>query len=98
MKLTQLMKENEERPLSNEVKDIFLKLFLLTTSIKNQWIENQILLKCTETLGGITEEHLKNTTIRETGDWFDKHTVKRNMSELDKLGKQFDKALELVFT
>ena len=46
MKLTQLLKENEERPLSNEVKkDIFLKLFLLTTSIKNQWIENQILPK-----------------------------------------------------
>jgi hypothetical protein len=43
-----------------------------------------------ETLGGITEA-ARTLAIHEGDDWFDKHTIKRNMSELDKLGKQFDK-------
>ena len=43
-----------------------------------------------ETLGGITEA-ARTLAIKEAGDWFDKHTVRRNMNELDKLGKQFDK-------
>ena len=29
--------------------------------------------------------------LGESDDWFDKVTIKRNMSELDKLGKEFDK-------
>ena len=48
------------------------------------------IVKVAETLGGITEA-ARTLAIREGDDWFDKHTVKRNMSELDKLGKQFDK-------
>ena len=44
-----------------------------------------------ETLGGITEA--RTLVLEKKGDWFDKHTVKRNMSELDKLGKQFDKVV-----
>jgi hypothetical protein len=52
------------------------------------------IVQVAETLGGITEA-ARTLAIKESGDWFDKHTVKRNMSELDKLGKQFDKvALE----
>jgi hypothetical protein len=42
------------------------------------------------TLGAIVEA-AKEMTLRESGDWFDSVTVKRNMSELDKLGKSFDK-------
>jgi hypothetical protein len=43
-----------------------------------------------ETLGGITEA-AKTLLLGESDDWFDKVTIKRNMSELDKLGKEFDK-------
>jgi hypothetical protein len=46
------------------------------------------------TLGAIVEA-AKEMTLRESGDWFDNVTVKRNMQELDKMGKSFDKfALE----
>ena len=48
-------------------------------------------MRLPETLGGITEAKSKENTLRESDDWFDKHTVKRNMSELTKLGSQFDK-------
>ena len=43
-----------------------------------------------EVLGGITEA-AKTLLLGESDDWFDKVTIKRNMSELDKLGKEFDK-------
>jgi hypothetical protein len=42
------------------------------------------------TLGAIVEA-AKEMTLRESGDWFDNVTVKRNMQELDKMGKSFDK-------
>jgi hypothetical protein len=42
------------------------------------------------TLGAIVEA-AKEMTLRESGDWFDAVTVKRNMQELDKMGKSFDK-------
>ena len=43
-----------------------------------------------DTLGAIVEA-AKEMTLRESGDWFDAVTVKRNMAELDKMGKSFDK-------
>ena len=44
MKLRDILKESEDRGLTNEVKK-HLKSFLHTTNIKNQWIENLISLK-----------------------------------------------------
>ena len=40
-----------------------------------------------ETLGGITDWMVREHFIqlREADDWFDKHTIKRNMSELTKV-------------
>ena len=94
MKLTQLMKENEERPLSNEVKRHFLEIVSTYNKYQESMDRKSDITQVAETLGGITEA-ARTLAIREAGDWFDKHTVKRNMSELDKLGKQFDKvALE----
>ena len=94
MKLTQLIKENEERPLSNEVKKHFLEIVSTYNKYQESMDRKSDITKVAETLGGITEA-ARTLAIREAGDWFDKHTVKRNMSELDKLGKQFDKvALE----
>ena len=94
MKLTQLMKENEERPLSTEVKRHFLEIVSTYNKYQESMDRKSDLAQVAETLGGITEA-ARTLAIREAGDWFDKHTVKRNMNELDKLGKQFDKvALE----
>jgi hypothetical protein len=94
MKLTQLLKENEQRPLSNEVKKHFLEIVSTYNKYQESMDRKSDIVKVAETLGGITEA-ARTLAIREGDDWFDKHTVKRNMSELDKLGKQFDKvALE----
>jgi len=96
MKLTQLLKENQEqeRPLSNEVKRHFLEIVSTYNKYQESLDRKSDIIEIAETLGGITEA-ARTLAIRESGDWFDKHTVKRNMSELDKLGKQFDKvALE----
>jgi len=94
MKLTQLIKENEERPLSLEVKKHFLEIVSTYNKYQESMDRKSDLSQIAETLGGITEA-ARTLAIKEAGDWFDKHTVKRNMSELDKLGKQFDKvALE----
>lgn len=94
MKLTQLIKENEERPLSLEVKKHFLEIVSTYNKYQESMDRKSDIAQIAETLGGITEA-ARTLAIHEAGDWFDKHTVKRNMSELDKLGKQFDKvALE----
>ena len=94
MKLTQLLKENEERPLSTEVKKHFLEIVSTYNKYQESMYRKSDIIKVAETLGGITEA-ARTLAIKEAGDWFDKHTVKRNMNELDKLGKQFDKvALE----
>jgi len=94
MKLTQLLKENEERPLSNEVKKHFLEIVSTYNKYQEMMDRKSDIAQVAETLGGITEA-AQTLAIKEAGDWFDAQTVKRNMSELDKLGKQFDKvALE----
>jgi hypothetical protein len=88
------MKENEERPLSNEVKRHFLEIVSTYNKYQESMDRKSDITQVAETLGGITEA-ARTLAIKEAGDWFDKHTVKRNMNELDKLGKQFDKvALE----
>jgi len=94
MKLTQLIKENEERPLSTEVKRHFLEIVSTYNKYQESMDRKSDIIQVAETLGGITEA-ARTLAIKEAGDWFDKHTVKRNMSELEKLGSQFDKvALE----
>ena len=95
IKLTQLINESEEkRPLSNEVKKHFMEIVSTYNKYQESMDRKSDIAEIAETLGGITEA-ARTLAIHEAGDWFDKHTVKRNMSELDKLGKQFDKvALE----
>ena len=95
IKLSQLINESEEkRPLSLEVKKHFLEIVSTYNKYQESMDRKSDIVQVAETLGGITEA-ARTLAIHEGGDWFDKHTVKRNMSELDKLGKQFDKvALE----
>lgn len=86
------IKENLEnnRPLSLEVKKHFLEIISTYNTFQDQMKRNSDMTEVAETLGGIVEA-AKELSLREANDWFDAQTVKRNMSELDKLGKQFDK-------
>ena len=92
IKLTQLLKESseEKRPLSLEVKKHFLEIVSTYNKYQESLDRKSDIAEIAETLGGITEA-ARTLAIHEGGDWFDTHTVKRNMNELDKLGKQFDK-------
>ena len=96
MKLKDLLMEGdgEKRKLSSEVKKHFLEIVSTYNKYQEMMDRKSDITEIAETLGGITEA-ARTLAIHEGDDWFDKHTVKRNMSELDKLGKQFDKvALE----
>ena len=87
------IKENLEQPdrkLSLEVKKHFLEIISTYNTFQDQMKRNSDMTEVAETLGGIVEA-AKELSLREANDWFDAQTVKRNMSELDKLGKQFDK-------
>jgi len=85
------MNEGEEkRPLSNEVKKHFLEIVSTYNKYQEMMDRKSDLSQVAETLGGITEA-ARTLAIHEGDDWFDKQTIKRNMSELDKLGKEFDK-------
>lgn len=85
-----MSKEEHNRPLSNEVKRHFLEIVSTYTKYQEMIERKSDIAEVCETLGGIIEA-ARELALRESDDWFDAHTVKRNMSELDKLQKQFDK-------
>ena len=91
MKLTKLLKENEEpRTLSPQVKKHFLEIISTYNKYQEMMDRKSDITEVAEVLGGITEA-AKTLLLGESDDWFDKVTIKRNLNELDKLGKEFDK-------
>lgn len=91
IKLKKLFKENQElQKLSPEVKKHFLEIVSTYNKYQEMMDRKSDLAEIAETLGGITEA-ARTLALQEAGDWFDAQTIKRNMSELDRLGKQFDK-------
>jgi len=78
------------RKFSNEVKRHFLEIVSTYSKYQEQIDRKSDISKIAETLGGITEA-ARELALNEADDWFDAHTVKRNMKELEKLGKDFDK-------
>jgi len=82
--------QGEDRKLSPEVKKHFLEIISTYNTFQDQMKRKSDMTEVANTLGGIVEA-AKEMTLRESGDWFDNVTVKRNMQELDKLGKSFDK-------
>ena len=82
--------EDGDRKLSPEVKKHFLEIISTYNTFQDQMRRQSDLTEVANTLGAIVEA-AKEMTLRESGDWFDAVTVKRNMTELDKLGKSFDK-------
>ena len=90
MKLRDILKESEDRGLTNEVKKHFLEIVSTYNKYQESMDRKSDIIEVAETLGGITEA-ARELALREADDWFDKRTIKRNMSELNKLGSQFDK-------
>ena len=90
MKLRDILKESEDRGLTSEVKKHFLEIVSTYNKYQESMDRKSDIIEVAETLGGITEA-ARELALREADDWFDKHTIKRNMSELTKLGTQFDK-------
>ena len=90
MKLIDILKESEDRGLTNEVKKHFLEIVSTYNKYQESMDRKSDIIEVAETLGGITEA-ARELALREADDWFDKHTIKRNMNELNKLGSQFDK-------
>ena len=90
MRLRDILKESEDRGLTNEVKKHFLEIVSTYNKYQESMDRKSDIIEVAETLGGITEA-ARELALREADDWFDKHTIKRNMNELNKLGSQFDK-------
>jgi hypothetical protein len=87
--LSESLKAND-RPLATEVKKHFLEIISTYKGFKEQMNRQSDIVETAETLGGVVEA-AKTLTLSEAGDWFDKVTIKRNMSELEKMDKAFDK-------
>jgi hypothetical protein len=82
--------QNTNRKFTPEVKKHFLEIISTYKAFQEQMHRQSDIVDVAETLGGIVEA-AKHLTISEAGDWFDNVTIKRNMSELEKLDKAFDK-------
>jgi hypothetical protein len=93
IKLSKILKEGEEKQssqMSTELKKHFLEIVSTYNKYQEQMDRKSDLATIAETLGGITEA-ARALALNEGDDWFDKVTIKRNMNELEKLGKEFDK-------
>lgn len=88
--LKESLEDTFEKPLSTELKKHFLEIISTYKSFHEQMQRQSDIVETAETLGGIVEA-AKTLTLKEAGDWFDKVTIKRNMTELEKLDKAFDK-------
>jgi hypothetical protein len=91
IRLSKIVKEGEEpKKFSNEVKKHFLEIVSTYNKYQEMMDRKSDITEIAEVLGGITEA-ARELAVNESDDWFDAQTVKRNMSELAKLGGQFDK-------
>jgi len=91
IKLKTLMNEGDEpKKFSPEVKKHFLEIVSTYNKYQESLDRKSDILEIAETLGGIVDA-AQELAVNESDDWFDKHTVKRNMGDLKKLGSNFDK-------
>jgi len=91
IKLRDLLKETEEfQQLPNEIKRHFLEIISTYGQHREGMSRKSDIRQVAETLGGIADA-AQEYTLREGGDWFDRVTIKRNMTELKKLQSGFEK-------
>ena len=91
IRLKDLLKETEEfQQLPTELKRHFLEIISTYGQHREGMTRKSDIRQVAETLGGIADA-AQEYTLREGGDWFDRVTIKRNMSELKKLQSAFEK-------
>jgi hypothetical protein len=91
IRLKNLLKESEElQQLPTELKRHFLEIISTYGQHREGMSRKSDIRQVAETLGGIADA-AQEYTLREGGDWFDRVTIKRNMSELKKLQSAFEK-------
>ena len=91
IRLKDLLKEEEElQQLTTELKKHFLEIISTYGQHREGMTRKSDIRQVAETLGGIADA-AQEYTLREGGDWFDRVTIKRNMSELKKLQSAFEK-------
>lgn len=83
----------DKKPLSTEVKKHFLEIISTYNTYQEQMARQSDIIEVAETLGGIVGA-ARELTLHEAEDWFDKVTIKRNMKQLEKLEKDFDKVAQ----
>lgn len=91
IRLKNILRETEEfQQLPTELKKHFLEIISTYGQHREGMSRKSDIMKIAETLGGIADA-AQEYTLREGGDWFDRVTIKRNMSELKKLQTAFEK-------
>ena len=91
IKLKHILRETEEfQQLPTELKKHFLEIISTYNQHREGMSRKSDIMQIAETLGGIADA-AQEYTLREGGDWFDRVTIKRNMTELKKLQTWFEK-------
>ena len=91
IKLRDLLKETEEfQQLPTELKRHFLEIISTYGQHREGMSRKSDIRQVAESLGGIADA-AQEYTLREGGDWFDRVTIKRNMTELKKFQAAFEK-------
>ena len=91
IKLKDLLNEEDKlQQLPTEIKKHFLEIISTFGQFGEQMNRKSDIRTIAETLGGIADA-AQEYTLREGGDWFDRVTIKRNMTELKKFQAAFEK-------
>ena len=91
IRLKDLLNETEEfQQLPTELKKHFLEIISTYNQHREGMSRKSDIRQVAESLGGIADA-AQEYTLREGGDWFDRVTIKRNMTELKKLQTSFEK-------
>ena len=91
IKLKHILRETEEfQQLPTELKRHFLEIISTYNQHREGMSRKSDIRQVAETLGGIADA-AQEYTLREGGDWFDRVTIKRNMTELKKFQAAFEK-------
>ena len=91
IKLKDLLNEEEmQQQLPSNIKRHFLEIISTYGQHREGMSRKSDIRQIAETLGAIADA-AQEYTLREGGDWFDRVTIKRNMTELKKFQAAFEK-------
>lgn len=90
-------REEEVKKLSNEEKKRVLEMISEYNKLGKALNREGSLPDVAKQLGEIAEA-AQQVTLSEVGDWFDGNTIKKDMTELAKSHKEFDKLAREAYT